>query len=165
MFRLNYGVRTNRQFQIVDKCQIASDTILRDRLLLLKSTIYDSIKVNDLLRSHSSLLWPLACFGLICSKGSRQKEKEEDAVTGLLAALSCLEREHLMSAMETVIEGERAIRPGLFVERVQELDNVVSRYLPMFYKRAFHFLRNAPDAEDAVQDALLSVPMSSRARV
>jgi RNA polymerase sigma-70 factor, ECF subfamily len=44
----------------------------------------------------------------------------------------------------------------LFVERVQELDNVVSRYLPMFYKRAFHFLRNAPDAEDAVQDALLS---------
>jgi RNA polymerase sigma-70 factor, ECF subfamily len=26
----------------------------------------------------------------------------------------------------------------------------------MFYKRAFHFLRNAPDAEDAVQDALLS---------
>ena len=61
-----------------------------------------------------------------------------------------------MSAMETVIEGECAIRPGLFVERVQELDNVVSRYLPMFYKRAFHFLRNAPDAEDAVQDALLS---------
>jgi hypothetical protein len=59
---------------------------------LLKSTIYDSIKVNDLRRSHSSSLWPLACFGLICSKGSKQKEKEEDAVTGLLAALSCLER-------------------------------------------------------------------------
>jgi hypothetical protein len=98
---------------------------------LLKSTIYDSIKVNDLRRSHGSSLWPLACFRLICSKGSKQKEKEEDAVTGLLAALSCLEREHLMSAMETVIEGERAIRPGLFVERVQELDNVVSRYLPM----------------------------------
>jgi RNA polymerase sigma-70 factor, ECF subfamily len=61
-----------------------------------------------------------------------------------------------MSAMVTFIEGERAIHPGLFVERVQEFDNVVSRYLPMFYKRAFHFLRNAPDAEDAVQDALLS---------
>jgi hypothetical protein len=46
---LNYGVWTNRQFQIVDECQIASDTILRDRLLfvkvndttLLRSTIYD----------------------------------------------------------------------------------------------------------------------------
>jgi RNA polymerase sigma-70 factor (ECF subfamily) len=61
-----------------------------------------------------------------------------------------------MSAMETVIEGERPVRPGFFGERAQELDNVVSRYLPMFYKRAFHFLGNATDAEDAVQDALLS---------
>jgi hypothetical protein len=32
----------------------------------------------------------------------------------------------------------------------------VSRKLPMPYKRAFRFLGNAPDAEDAVQDALLS---------
>jgi RNA polymerase sigma-70 factor, ECF subfamily len=63
---------------------------------------------------------------------------------------------HLMSAMETVIEHERLVRFGLFAERVQELDNVVSRYRPMFYKRAFYFLRNATDAEDAVQDALLS---------
>ena len=29
-------------------------------------------------------------------------------------------------------------------------------YLPMFYKAAFHFLGNAMDAEDAVQEALLS---------
>jgi RNA polymerase sigma-70 factor (ECF subfamily) len=61
-----------------------------------------------------------------------------------------------MSAMETVIEGERAVHPGFFGERSQELDNVVSRYLPMFYKKAFRFLRNAMDAEDAVQEALLS---------
>jgi len=61
-----------------------------------------------------------------------------------------------MSAMETVIEGALAVRPGFFGERVQELDNVVLRYLPMFYRRAFHFLGNATDAEDAVQDALLS---------
>jgi RNA polymerase sigma-70 factor (ECF subfamily) len=41
-------------------------------------------------------------------------------------------------------------------ERAQEPDNAASRNLPMFYKRAFRFLGNGPDAEDAVQDALLS---------
>ena len=61
-----------------------------------------------------------------------------------------------MSAMATFIEAERAVRGGVFCERTQELDNVVSLYLPMFYKRAFRFLGNATDAEDAVQDALLS---------
>ena len=61
-----------------------------------------------------------------------------------------------MPAMETVIEVKTAVRPGFFGEHAQELDNVVSRYLPMFYKRAFQFLGNATDAEDAVQDALLS---------
>jgi RNA polymerase sigma-70 factor (ECF subfamily) len=54
------------------------------------------------------------------------------------------------------VEGQRAAPNGLLSERAQELDGVVSRYLPMFYKRAFRFLGNMPDAEDAVQDALLS---------
>jgi RNA polymerase sigma-70 factor (ECF subfamily) len=71
-----------------------------------------------------------------------------------------------MSAMETIIDGysdeeERGVRPGVFSEqahgeRAQELNSIVFRYLPMFYKRAFRFLGNAPDAEDAVQEALLS---------
>jgi RNA polymerase sigma-70 factor, ECF subfamily len=61
-----------------------------------------------------------------------------------------------MSAIATFIQGERAVPSGVFRERAQELDSVVSRYLPMFYKRAFRFLGNATDAEDAVQDALLS---------
>jgi RNA polymerase sigma-70 factor (ECF subfamily) len=61
-----------------------------------------------------------------------------------------------MSAIATFIEQRREVRPGVFGERALELDNVVSRYLPMFYKRAFRFLGNATDAEDAVQDALLS---------
>ncbi|HEY4763213.1 MAG TPA: sigma-70 family RNA polymerase sigma factor [Candidatus Sulfotelmatobacter sp.] len=61
-----------------------------------------------------------------------------------------------MSAIATFIEGERAVRSGVVCERARELDSVVSRYLPMFYKRAFQFLGNATDAEDAVQDALLS---------
>src|SRR5713226_7097009 len=61
-----------------------------------------------------------------------------------------------MSAITMFIEGERAVPNGLVSERAQELDSVVSRYLPIFYKRAFRFLGNMPDAEDAVQDALLS---------
>jgi RNA polymerase sigma factor (sigma-70 family) len=61
-----------------------------------------------------------------------------------------------MSAIATFIEGDRDVRSGVFCERAQELDGVVSRYLPMFYQRAFRFLGNATDAEDAVQDALLS---------
>src|ERR1700723_1671250 len=61
-----------------------------------------------------------------------------------------------MSAIKMFVEGQRAAPTGLVSERAQELDGVVSRYLPMFYKRAFRFLGNMPDAEDAVQDALLS---------
>jgi RNA polymerase sigma-70 factor (ECF subfamily) len=61
-----------------------------------------------------------------------------------------------MSAITMFIEGERAVPNGLVSERAQELDSVVSRHQPMFYKRAFRFLGNMPDAEDAVQDALLS---------
>jgi len=61
-----------------------------------------------------------------------------------------------MSAITTFIEEEPTVCRDVFGERAQELDCVVSRYLPMFYKRALRFLGNAPDAEDAVQDALLS---------
>ena len=61
-----------------------------------------------------------------------------------------------MSAIATFIEGESAVRSDVVGERAQELDTVVSRYLPMFYRKAFRFLGNVPDAEDAVQDALLS---------
>src|SRR5260370_8905142 len=68
----------------------------------------------------------------------------------------CLERRRVMSAMETLTGGERAVEFGFFGERTQEFDKAVSRNLPMFYKRAFRFLGNRPDAEDAVQDALLS---------
>jgi RNA polymerase sigma-70 factor (ECF subfamily) len=61
-----------------------------------------------------------------------------------------------MSVMATFIEGGQAVRPGVFSERAKELDSIVFRYLPKFYRRAFRFLGNVPDAEDAVQDALLS---------
>ena len=37
-----------------------------------------------------------------------------------------------------------------------ELEEVVSRYLPMLYSRAYRYVGDPHDAEDAVQDALLS---------
>src|SRR5260370_39513598 len=61
-----------------------------------------------------------------------------------------------MSATAMFIEGEGAVRSDVLNGGAQELDSVVSRSLPMFYKRAFRFLGNVPDAEDAVQNALLS---------
>jgi len=39
-----------------------------------------------------------------------------------------------MSAIATFIEQQREGRPVVFGERAQELDSVVSRYLPMFYR-------------------------------
>jgi RNA polymerase sigma-70 factor (ECF subfamily) len=38
----------------------------------------------------------------------------------------------------------------------QEMDDALLRYRPFFYRSAFRHLGNAADAEDAVQDALLS---------
>jgi RNA polymerase sigma-70 factor, ECF subfamily len=61
-----------------------------------------------------------------------------------------------MQATETLLESERQARRGFLGENASELDNVISRNLPMFHKQALRYLGNATDAEDAVQDALLS---------
>jgi RNA polymerase sigma-70 factor, ECF subfamily len=61
-----------------------------------------------------------------------------------------------MSATAMFIEGERGVANGSLSERAQELEGIVSRYLPMFYRRAFRFMGNVADAQDAVQEALLS---------
>ena len=39
---------------------------------------------------------------------------------------------------------------------IREMQDVLSRYLPRFYRTAYRQLGNAADAEDAVQDALLA---------
>ena len=51
---------------------------------------------------------------------------------------------------------DRDGRVGLSTESTRDLNDAVSYNLPMFYRRAFRFLGNSADAEDAVQDALLS---------
>ncbi len=47
-----------------------------------------------------------------------------------------------------------AIRPR--EEQILEFDDVLSRQMPLFHRRACRYLDNPADAEDAVQDALLS---------
>ena len=49
---------------------------------------------------------------------------------------------------------ERNVRPGR--ENARQFDDVLSRRLPAFQRMAFRKLGNTADAEDAVQDALLS---------
>lgn len=61
-----------------------------------------------------------------------------------------------MSASEMLIEHEHEAGAGSVCDHFKEFEHVLSRNLPMFYKRAFRVLGNVPDAEDAVQDALLS---------
>src|ERR1700676_1154827 len=39
---------------------------------------------------------------------------------------------------------------------IREMQDVLARYLPRFYRSAYRQLGNAADAEDAVQDALLA---------
>src|SRR6201987_6442388 len=39
---------------------------------------------------------------------------------------------------------------------IREMNDVLSRYLPRFYRSAYRQLGNEADAEDAVQDALLA---------
>ena len=42
------------------------------------------------------------------------------------------------------------------LEKTQEMQDVLTQSMPSFYRRAYRYLGNAADAEDAVQDALLS---------
>jgi len=44
----------------------------------------------------------------------------------------------------------------LILEEAQQMNDVFTRSMPSFYRRAYRYLGNAADAEDAVQDALLS---------
>jgi RNA polymerase sigma-70 factor (ECF subfamily) len=53
--------------------------------------------------------------------------------------------------------GNEQRRDGcVFEKETQEMQDVLARSMPSFYRRAYRYLGNAADAEDAVQDALLS---------
>jgi RNA polymerase sigma-70 factor (ECF subfamily) len=60
--------------------------------------------------------------------------------------------------MEALMSQIGEQQPGINVRErhAGELQDVVSRYLPVLYSRAYRYLDDAHDAEDAVQDAFLS---------
>jgi len=61
-----------------------------------------------------------------------------------------------MQAAETYIGNEQRVDIRVPEARAREMQDVLARYIPSFYRAAFRQLSNAADAEDAVQDALLS---------
>lgn len=61
-----------------------------------------------------------------------------------------------MGRAAAVIDKTQRSDLSLDDKRRREMDAVLSRYLPSFHRQAYRHLGNAADAEDAVQDALLS---------
>lgn len=61
-----------------------------------------------------------------------------------------------MHATERYLGNESRLDVRVLENRTAEMQDVLSRYLPSLHKRASRYLGNAADAEDAVQDALLS---------
>src|SRR3984957_2400972 len=61
-----------------------------------------------------------------------------------------------MQAIDGYRGNEQRVEVRILENKTEEMQDVLARYLPMFYKKAFRYLGNAADAEDAVQDALLS---------
>jgi RNA polymerase sigma-70 factor, ECF subfamily len=61
-----------------------------------------------------------------------------------------------MSAQQSSIGIEQNSTVHIRDKRTAELEDVVSQHLPSFYRRAYRFVGDPHDAEDAVQDAFLS---------
>jgi RNA polymerase sigma-70 factor (ECF subfamily) len=61
-----------------------------------------------------------------------------------------------MQKTEPNIATEQRLDACILEKETLEMQDVLSQCLPSFYRRAYRYLGNAADAEDAVQDALLS---------
>lgn len=61
-----------------------------------------------------------------------------------------------MEARQSHIENEQSAAIHVRSQSAEELQDAVMRSLPMLYRRAYRFVSDPHDAEDAVQDALLS---------
>jgi RNA polymerase sigma-70 factor (ECF subfamily) len=61
-----------------------------------------------------------------------------------------------MQVLESQTGNEQHHAAHIREQNTAELQDVVSRYLPMLYRRAHRYVGDQHDAEDAVQDALLS---------
>jgi RNA polymerase sigma-70 factor (ECF subfamily) len=61
-----------------------------------------------------------------------------------------------MQKRESNIGTEQRLDVRTLENETREMQDVLLRRLPSFYRRAYRYLGNSADAEDAVQDALLS---------
>jgi len=61
-----------------------------------------------------------------------------------------------MQETETNTGSKRSLGPRICEARTREMDEVLSRCLPSFYRQAHRYVGNPADAEDVVQDALMS---------
>ncbi|HEV2730277.1 MAG TPA: sigma-70 family RNA polymerase sigma factor, partial [Terriglobales bacterium] len=61
-----------------------------------------------------------------------------------------------MQEAQAYIGSEQSLNIAYCDGAAREMEDIISRHLPSLYKSAYRFLGNAADAEDAVQDALLS---------
>jgi RNA polymerase sigma-70 factor (ECF subfamily) len=61
-----------------------------------------------------------------------------------------------MQAIETHLESDRYVDGSTRNQKIREMQDALSRYLPRFHRSAYRDLGNAADAEDAVQDAMLA---------
>ena len=61
-----------------------------------------------------------------------------------------------MQATATYVGSDQQLDTPAPEKETLDLQDVYSRYLPSLYRTAYRYLGNAADAEDAVQDALLS---------
>jgi RNA polymerase sigma-70 factor, ECF subfamily len=61
-----------------------------------------------------------------------------------------------MQDVATHIESDQRVDVARLESSLQQMQHVLSRALPSFYRRAYTLLGNTADAEDAVQDALLA---------
>ena len=61
-----------------------------------------------------------------------------------------------MRATEAYVEAEQNLEVRIRGKHTREMQDVLSRCRPSFYRTAYRQLNNAADAEDAVQDAFLS---------
>src|SRR5580692_2505539 len=61
-----------------------------------------------------------------------------------------------MQVPETYVGSEQHLAVRFLEASSREMNDVLARCLPSFQRKAYRYLGNAADAEDAVQDALLS---------
>lgn len=61
-----------------------------------------------------------------------------------------------MQGMATQIESDQRVDVIQLESSIRQMQHVLSRSLPSFYRSAYRLLGNTADAEDAVQDALLA---------